>query len=521
MDSAALAKGAACVVCAIALWLPVRGNASPPLQTPLEESGYTRVTSAAEVSSFLKTIEKLEPRARRATIGVSAKGKPLDALFVSEALNALAGGGRPGERLRVMVVGSLHGNEPAGGEAILMLARDLVHAPPRGLLGLMEFILVPVGNPDGRDSGVRVNPGTIDLAALKSPENRALVDILVRWQPDVFIDLHEATSYKPETLARQGYLTDFEAQIEIANNPNIDAAIRALSRERLRPAIISRLQKDRLRASPYVREIRDIGQSITHGNLTLRNLRNRAGIDGAFSLLVETRLDPPGESYPTPQNIRARTARQFLSLRTVILVCLAQYRDIAARSRAARRAWQNRKAGESVFLVANYAPDPNRKTISIRLRRIADGQVEKRTFPYLGKIVPSRALKLPTAYAITAHQDAIRPVLERQHIRYRVLGEPRECRATLQEISMRENTGSPPRRTSARINIKDRDALVRLPAGTLWIPLRQPARRLIPLLLEPGSNSSLYEHRDYASLVAPGKEFFVLRIPGECDGARR
>jgi len=520
-DARKLAAAAATIVGAMALWSPAQGSDSTQLQTPLEQSGYTRIASAAEVSSFLTAIEKLEPRARRATIGVSTKGRLLEALFVSQAVNALAGGGRPGERLRVMVVGSLHGNEPAGGEAILMLARDLVRASPRGLLGTMEFILVPVGNPDGRDTGLRVTPGTIDLAALKSPENRPLVDRLVRWQPDVFIDLHEATSYKPETLARQGYLTEFEVQIGIANNPNVDAAIRALSKERLRPAILSRLQQDGLRANAYIGEIRDIKQPIVHGNLTLRNLRNRAGIDGAFSLLVETRLDPPGESYPTPQNIRARTARQFLSLRTVILVCLAQYHDIAARSRAARRAWQNRQAGESVFLVANYAPDPNRRTISIRLRRIADGQIEKRAFPYLGKIVPSRALELPTAYAITAHQDAIRPVLERQHIRYRVLGEPRECRATVQEISMRENTGSPPPRTSARINIKDRDVLVRLPADTLWIPLRQPARRLIPLLLEPGSNSSLYERGDYASLVEPGKDFFVLRIPGECGGARR
>ena len=516
-----LTAAAASILGAMALCSPAQGSDVSRLQTPLEKSGYTRITSASEVSSFLKTIEKVELRARRATIGVSTGGKPLDALFVSEALNALAGGGAPGRRLRVMVVGSVHGNEPAGGEAILMLARDLVHASPRGLLGLMEFILVPVGNPDGRDSGMRVNPGTINLAALKSPENRALVDIIVRWQPDVFIDLHEATSYKPETLARQGYLTDFEVQIEIANNPNVDAAIRALSAEQLRPAILSRLRQDGLSANVYIGEIRDIGQSIAHGNLTVRNLRNRAAMSGAFSLLVETRLDPPGGSYPTPQNIRARTERQFRTLRTIILVCLAQYRDIASRSRAARTAWQQRKAGERVFLVASYAPDPGRKTISIPLRRIADGEVEQRTFPYLGRIVRSRALELPAAYAITAHQDAIRPVLERQHIRFRVLGEPRECRATVQKVSMRENAGSPPRRTSARINIEDRDALVRLPVKTLWIPLRQPARRLIPLLLEPGSNSSLYERGDYASLVEPGRDFFILRIPGECGGGRR
>jgi len=521
MKFAALAKRAACAMGVMSLCLPIHAGGLPRLQTPLEASGHTRITSAAEAGSFLKAIEKRDPRARQAVIGVSGKGKPIHALFVSGAIQALAGGSRPAERLRVMVVGSLHGTEPAGGEAILMLARDLDQSSPQGLLALMEFILVPVGNPDARDSGVRVNPRGINVSALTSAENRTLVDIIVRWQPDVFIDLHEATVYKPETLARQGYLTDFEAQVEIANNPNIDAAIRALSRERIRPAIISRLQREGLRANAYIGEIRDIGQPIAHGNLTLRNLRNRAGMEGSFSLLIENRLDPPGERYPTPQNIGARTAKQFLSLRTVILVCLAQRREIAARSRAARTAWKHAKLGERVFLVANYAADSEHNTTSIPLRRIADGKVEDRTFPYLGRAVPSHAIELPDAYAITGHQDVIEPVLRRQHIRYQILREPRECQAIVQKIAMRDDAGSAPRRMSERIDIVERDALMRVPAGALWISLRQPARRLIPLLLEPGSNSSLYEHRDYASLVAPGQDFFVLRIRNECGAARR
>lgn len=521
MISAALVKGAACAMGAIFLCLPVHGAGVRPLQTPLEESEFARLTSAVEVGRFLKAVEQRDTRARHAIIGVSAEGRPLDALLLSESLEAFARGGMPDERLRVMIVGSLHGTEPAGAEAILMLARDLVEGPSRAMLAWIEFILVPLGNPDGRESGDRISAGGVNLGALTPPENRALVDALARWQPDVFIDLHEATIYKPRTLARQGYLTDFEAQIEIANNPNVDAAILALSRERIRPATLSRLKRQGLRANEYIGEIRDVGQPIAHGSLTLRNLRNRAGMAGTFSLVIENRLESPGGTYPTPQNIGARTAKQLLSLRTVLSVCLAERHEIAARSRAARRAWQQADADERVFLVATYGPDPGRETIPIRLRRIADGQLEIRNFRYFGRIVPSEELVLPAAYAITAHQDAIETVLKRQHIRYESLREARECQATVQNISMRENAGSPTRRASERIDIEDRDALVRLPAGTLWIPMRQPARRLIPLLLEPRSNSSLYEHRDYASLVAPGQDFFVLRIPKECGMARR
>lgn len=501
---------------AMFLWLPVHGVELRPLQTPLEESEYARLTLAAKVGRFLKTIEARDERAKHVTIGVSAGGRPLDALIASKTLRALARGDPPGDRLRVMIVGSLHGTEPAGGEAILMLARDFIEGPSRAMLDWMEFILVPVGNPDGRESGERIRAGSIDVSALKSPENRALVDVLVRWQPDVFIDLHESTIYKPETLARQGYLTDFEAQIEIANNPNVDESIRALSRERIRPAVVSRLQRQGLRARDYIGEIRDIGQPIAHGSLTLRNLRNRVGVEGVFSFVVENRLDPPGGTYPTPQNIGARTAKQFLSLRTVLSVCLAERREIAARSRVARKAWQEANADERVFLTASYAPDPERKIIPVRLRRIVDGKLEIRDFRYFGRIVPSEELVLPAAYAITAHQKTIGELLKRQHIRYETLREPRDCRATLQHIEARKKAGSSRGRTSARIRIEERIAPVRLPAGALWISLRQPARRLIPLLLEPRSNSSLYEHRDHAGLVVPGQDFFVLRLTQDC-----
>ena len=47
-----------------------------------------------------------------------------------------------------------------------------------------------------------------------------------------------------------------------------------------------------LDAREYVGEITDIEQPITHGGLSLKNLRNRAAMEGAFSLLLENRLDP-------------------------------------------------------------------------------------------------------------------------------------------------------------------------------------------------------------------------------------
>ena len=45
------------------------------------------------------------------------------------------------------------------------------------------------------------------------------------------------------------------------------------------------------------------------------------------------------------------------------------------------------------------------------------------------------------------------------------------------------------------------------------IGLDQPARRLIPLLLEPQSLSSVFNFQEYRDLVEEDSDFFVYRVP--------
>lgn len=502
-------------------FLPGWSAGVTPLQTPLEEARYSRLSSVAEAGRFLKILEQRNPRhAKRIVLGHSAGKRPLDALLISGDIDSLANGKPPEHHLRVMIAGSQHGTEASGGEALLMLSRNLLEGTERSLLRNLEFILLPLANPDGRAGNQRKNDNAInlstDFSALTQPESRALLDALVHWRPDVFVDLHESGVFKEKTLARQGYMTNFETQFEIANNPNIDPAVAAFSRERLRPAALARLQERGLRATNYIGEIIDVNQRIRHGGLTLRNIRNRAGMEGAFSFLIESRLDPPHGTYPTPGNIRERTAKQLLAVQELLTVCQAEGETMAARSRAARGALDQTGNDNRVSLVARYAPISGKEAISIELQRIDNAQIEMHSFRYIGRIVASDELTLPAAYAVTANQNRIGEVLKRQHIQYQILREPRQCRAVVQHVVTRELDKAPRGLASWHSTIEERETLVRLPAGTLWINVRQPRRRLASLLLEPRSNSSLFERRDFAPLVKTGEDFFVLRINDDC-----
>jgi squalene cyclase len=79
------------------------------------------------------------------TIGQSAQNRPIRALRV----------GSPRARVKLLVVGQVHGNEPAGRAVV---ARLRSHRPPRGT----AIWLVDDANPDGSAAGSRtvcMSPG--------------------------------------------------------------------------------------------------------------------------------------------------------------------------------------------------------------------------------------------------------------------------------------------------------------------------------------------------------------------------
>jgi protein MpaA len=121
-------------------------------------------------------------------------------------IRAVASGGRDAP-LRILVVGSIHGNETAG-QAVVRSLRTRV-APPG-----VELVTVRSVNPDGVTAGTRLNARGVDLnrnfpyrwrrqgapftthysgpRALSEPESRAARRLVRRFRPQVTIWYHQA-----------------------------------------------------------------------------------------------------------------------------------------------------------------------------------------------------------------------------------------------------------------------------------------------------------------------------------------
>ncbi len=129
----------------------------------------------------------------RTVLGHSVQGRPLVATL----------SGDPEAPLRVLVVGCVHGDEPAG----LRVARRLLAAPP---LRRAALWIVPTLNPDGLAAGTRGNTHGVDLnrnfpygwrplegleysgpRPLSEPESRAAASLTRRLRPDLTIWFHQ------------------------------------------------------------------------------------------------------------------------------------------------------------------------------------------------------------------------------------------------------------------------------------------------------------------------------------------
>ena len=179
--------------------------------TRAEATGYRQTSSYADVVGFLDSLRRLGAPVSLGTLAVSSEGRSVPYVVASRPLVAgpaeAAGSGKP----VVYLQANIHAGEVEGKEAAQMLLRDLTLGPLRPLLDSLVLLVVPVYNVDGNEAlapgdtnrpgqngparvGRRANGQGLDLnrdyVKMEAPETRGAADLLLRWNPQVFVDLH-------------------------------------------------------------------------------------------------------------------------------------------------------------------------------------------------------------------------------------------------------------------------------------------------------------------------------------------
>src|SRR5215207_8462694 len=110
--------------------------------TPAFAAGKTGFTTYPEMMAYVQRLARGSRNLYVRTAGQSQEGRTIPALILTNAGRYTGSDLRTLARPVVFLVGQLHGNEPAGGEAMLALAYALTAGELRPLLDRISVVIV-------------------------------------------------------------------------------------------------------------------------------------------------------------------------------------------------------------------------------------------------------------------------------------------------------------------------------------------------------------------------------------------
>jgi hypothetical protein len=483
------------------------------IKTPIENNDYKTLPTSDEISDFLHGLASESHLAKVVTLGKSAGGRDIEAVLISKNPRFLQNGQPIPGMVTVMLLGSQHGTEESGAQALQILVRDLLTQPQSEWLDSMNLVVIVNANPDGRDNKSRFNETkgniNIDYVALEHDETLIFVNALQSYRPNIILDLHEASAKKPILTDKQGYMTNFESQFDVNNNPNIAAPLNTFASEVFLPALIKKNAQMDVPARHYQGEILRLEQPLSHAGLRLWNFRNYSAMNGSISVLVENRLDPKQGNYETPENIKERTRKQYVSTEA-FLATTYQYKDQILKVTI-----DAQKHDISQVMLHHERSENTENPLShLELLNVKTGQTEIHTFPNFENVKTRYPLTLPKAYVITDEQARFEKLLTRHGLSYEIIKKQQTVNVTQPEISKIEFVSklSGTKSYSLKVSVDEVVNEINLKPGDIWIPVSQRKGHFIPLLLDPRSSDSIFQEPAYRSLLLKNKTLFIGRV---------
>jgi dipeptidyl aminopeptidase/acylaminoacyl peptidase len=501
-----------CALFAVLACFGTRRADAQSLLTVAEKSDYKATSRHAEVIDFCEKLAKLSPRVRVREFGSSTEGRLLPMMVIADPPVSSPEEAAKSGKLVVFCIGNIHAGEVDGKEALLMLARDIGTAKNHSLLKDLVLVIVPNFNPDGGDRmgnnrrsqngppevGIRPNAQGFDLnrdfIKLETPEDRALVRFLNRWDPAMFLDLHTTNG------SRHRYLITYDGP----RHPAIFPKLITFARDEMFPDLCKRLKKH----GGY--------DSFFYGNFSRNHERwstypaeprfstQYGGLHNHLAILVES------YSY-APYKDRVLASRDFA------LSCFeyaAEHKDKIRRLLAEAKKAQAEPAKDAeVALRHKVVARPGRVSI---LGYEGD---KPHTYPNVELVdlcEPTLTVKRPYAYLFPPGLTKVVQLLQRHGVRVEELREDIELDVEAYRVDQVTHAEQAfQKHNLVTLKVTPRAEKRRVKAGSFLVRSAQPLGKFAAFLLEPQSEDGLCTWNYFDAELKDGKDYPVLRLPKE------
>ncbi len=488
--------------------------ATDPWITPAERSEFATTPRYAATRAWLERLAAASPLIRVERFGRTAQGR--DMLMVRASKG---GAGKP----VVLIQAGIHAGEIDGKDAGLMLLRDIALRGKDALLDTVDLVFVPIYNIDGHEMASRWNFPALrgplekgyvanarginlnrDYAKADAPETRAMIALLRRLDPVLYVDCHVSDGFDMQyditfTYAGWGRYAYHRATADWLTDRFGPSVTTALERAGHIPTIY-----------PSPVDTREPTKGIRQAPEGPRYSTGYGDFIGVPTVLVENHMLKP---------YRQRVLGTYVLLEAALKLA-ATDRDRITAAKAADRAsrpatmltrWK--PAATPIDWIEQFrgvAFETYRSPASGRLEQRWTGKPITVRMPVIGQ-VPVETVKLPTAWWIPAEQTEILDRLRLHGIRFAPIDVPRtltfdRIRVVDPVVQRAQDGRLPVKATFAHALVTET-----LPAGTVRVPFDQPLGLLAAALLEPEGSDSFLAWGFFPEILAssPGAEDFV------------
>jgi murein tripeptide amidase MpaA len=490
--------------------------------TTSERTTFRETGDYAEALSFYRRLEKASPFARLIEFGKSAEGHPLVVMIASKDRAFTPAAARKTGKPVILLQNGIHAGENGGKDAAMLLLRDILVTKSRASLLDHGIVLsIAVFNADGHEHlspynrinengpdkmGFRVTAQRLNLnrdyVKADTPEMRAWLGLYSAWLPDLLIDNH----------VTDGGDVQYDATLAVHTEQDIDPGVGAWVGKRYSPALMSGLERLGHVAGWYV-EGRTPSGALVVMNASPRYSTGYAAARNRAALLVETHSLKPFKT-------------RIWSHYDIMAVTLESMKELGPALRKssieADRAMEAIKPGTAVFLQG--APDgPGEPYVAKRMKQenyqspVSGGPVQRfLPEPVNDQTNLVRTLKpvltpaAPAGYVVPRAWADILNLLKIHGITSMPINTDLSGEFVWSKFD-RVQFATQPFEGRFLVRSFETDELHRqgtLPAGSIWVPVAQPAGKLVMHILEPEAPDSalrwgffhpIFEQKEYFS----------------------
>ena len=462
--------------------------------TVAEKSDFKSTSRSAQVVQFIDQCDAHAEHVSKFVWGKTHDGKDMVGAIVSTTNYTL--GDQPEDRNVILLLGNIHSGECAGKEALLMILRELTHDPAHGWLKHNVILIAPNYNADANDKVAKDNrPGQVgpvngmgqrhnsqdldlnrDFGKLESPAARALVGLIDKANPHMFVDCHTTNGSKHQ----------YGLTYDIPHNPATAAPIRDYLRNQMMPEVTDQLKQKGQLTFYYGNFNRAHTTWTTYGHQP-RYSTEYVGLRGRLGILSEaySYLDYKGRIVAT---------KDFVS---ALLNFVTQNHETV------------RGLLDSVDadLIKSGKTSPERTSISLGAKAVAfkekfmvkgfkDGQPHDYECDFIGDYQSTKQVSMPYAYLIPAEHKNIAQRLQMHGVKVEKIGQTGNSQNsdlqlevqvdTLRSLVRNEQTFQ--KHKMIRIESERSAQKQTIPAGMFVVRTGQPLGRLACYMLESQSD---------------------------------